>query len=453
MKLFRFLLFSFFVSVSFFLQAVPVTFISPDQISSGGFTISSPGLYVLTDDVVYSIASGTAITITANNVTLDLNGKTIIASNGADRGFFLSGARSNVSIRNGALNGFDSVGIRVDTGANYIELRDLKIADNAVVASIGIVFGGTSLSTVRTTNCVIDNCQTSSFGVGMIAFATDNLKISNSTFNNNIQSGINGVDCKSWEITNCQASGQGVGSTGVTAIQGFDLIDCEGIRIKDSDFCFNINPTTSFGGRGGFIRNEKVSGRGAYEIINCTFCNNGGSGVLSRGLDFTNSSSCVVKNCIFNGNSSTNANVRGLSLTGTGHYVENCIANANWTSGLGGFVASGILVTGSAHTLVNCNTSGNSSAATDGLGNGNGILMLAVAQRCLIKNCTAVSNSTVGFRDDSTAGTNLWIGNLSWGHGTSNYVGAGPGFVALAAGAQPPTGSFDERGIDNISVL
>src|SRR5262245_25481316 len=44
-------------------------------ISSAPFTISSPGSYYLTTNV--TVSTGDAITITVNNVTLDLNGFTI----------------------------------------------------------------------------------------------------------------------------------------------------------------------------------------------------------------------------------------------------------------------------------------------------------------------------------------------------------------------------------------
>ena len=43
--------------------------------NSGAVTISLPGSYYLTTNV--TVSSGDAITITANNVTLDLNGFTV----------------------------------------------------------------------------------------------------------------------------------------------------------------------------------------------------------------------------------------------------------------------------------------------------------------------------------------------------------------------------------------
>ncbi len=442
MKLMRLLVFSVLLVISFFTQAVPLTLISPDQVSAGGFTISSGGLYVLTDDVPFSIANGTAISITTSDVILDLNGKSLIASNGANTAVSISNTMANITVRNGCMRNFDFRGIDGGISLQNMTFEDLVvIGSNKASGSVGLfVFGNLSDSATFGNNITIRNCYVSNFLSGTITFANAQ-NIINSTFNSN-QRGMS-VSGNAGLITNCQASNNsGASSLGLSITIG------TGWHIKDSDFSFNINTQGAAQGFGGVL----AMGHGT-EITNCSFNSNGGVGTI-RGLDIGNTSSCVIKNCTFNGNfSTTAAALRGLSLSGTGHYVENCIADANWTSALGGFAVTGIVVTGSAHTLVNCHVAGNASQATDNLGVGNGILVDSAAQRCLIKNCTAVSNSTAGFRDDSTAGTNLWTGNLSWGHGANNYVGAGPGFVSFAPGAQPPTGSFDEQNIDNLSVL
>ncbi len=445
MKALRVALYSLVLITFYCIQAVPATFISPDQVSSGGFTISSRGLYVLTDDVAYSISNGTAISITTSDVILDLNGKSIVASNGANTAVSIGDALSNIAVKNGAARNFDSRGILVGTTAQNMTFEDLTLIGlNKTSASLGLSINGDINDGTNGNNIRVRNCYVTSFANGMTAAASA-LSILDSTFDNNrigLAIAGNAVD-----IINCQASNNsGNSAMGLSADSGL-AISGSSWRIKNSDFSFNINTAGGVSTSGAHLAIHNV------EITNCSFNSNGGVGTV-RGLDISGTNSCVIRNCTFNGNFSTSAAaLRGLSLSGTGHYVENCIADANWTTALGGFAVTGIVVTGSAHTLVNCHAAGNASQATDNLGIGNGILVDSAAQRCLIKNCTAVSNSTAGFRDDSTAGSNLWIGNLSWGHGANNYVGAGPGFVAFAAGAQPPTGSFDERGIDNLSVL
>src|SRR5438477_473602 len=64
-------------------------------IAAAPFTISAAGSYYLTTNV--TVSSGDAITITANNVTLDLNGFTIASTRPTattDSAILLSGART-----------------------------------------------------------------------------------------------------------------------------------------------------------------------------------------------------------------------------------------------------------------------------------------------------------------------------------------------------------------------
>ena len=72
--------------------------------STGTLTISQPGSYVLTGNITVGQVDG--ISITANDVTLDLNGFTISTTSNAfaaHRGIFVQG--NNVVIRNGRIKG------------------------------------------------------------------------------------------------------------------------------------------------------------------------------------------------------------------------------------------------------------------------------------------------------------------------------------------------------------
>lgn len=79
------------------------------KITAVPFTISSPGVYCVTQKITSNLSSGAAITINANNVLLDLNdfavgnlgaGNTTVAI-----GIFAVD-RQNIHIRNGVLRGF-----------------------------------------------------------------------------------------------------------------------------------------------------------------------------------------------------------------------------------------------------------------------------------------------------------------------------------------------------------
>jgi len=69
--------------------------------NSGAVTISVPGSYRLATNI--TVSSGDAITISANNVTLDLSGFTISSTKASAGGtaILLSGGRTNVTIHNG----------------------------------------------------------------------------------------------------------------------------------------------------------------------------------------------------------------------------------------------------------------------------------------------------------------------------------------------------------------
>ena len=72
------------------------------------YTISAPGAYCLTADITTAMTSGTAITINANSVTLDLNGHKLAGNAGV--GTLTSGitaaGRKYIVVRNGTIRGF-----------------------------------------------------------------------------------------------------------------------------------------------------------------------------------------------------------------------------------------------------------------------------------------------------------------------------------------------------------
>jgi hypothetical protein len=74
-------------------------------ISSAPYTISQPGSYYLTANI--SVTNGSAITITANQVTLDLNGFTLSSTEASPTGtgILLAGGDTDITILNGHIKG------------------------------------------------------------------------------------------------------------------------------------------------------------------------------------------------------------------------------------------------------------------------------------------------------------------------------------------------------------
>ena len=137
-------------------------------ISSVPFTISAPGSFYLTRNL--TVASGDAISITADDVTLDLNGFTIssTASPASGSGVSLPGSppRRNLTIRNGHIRGTTTFAAGSFTGGGFqngvnsasfdasVRVADLQVFG---VAGIGIGVGGSK--------SMVEHCNVAVCGV------------------------------------------------------------------------------------------------------------------------------------------------------------------------------------------------------------------------------------------------------------------------------------------------
>ena len=91
--------------------------------------IDQSGTYYLTEDI--AVVGDHGIVITADDVELDLNGFTVSGSGSLDffYGIYLQDT-ANVSIRNGTVTGFNTNGIRCDTGSRMTRLTSITVRDN-----------------------------------------------------------------------------------------------------------------------------------------------------------------------------------------------------------------------------------------------------------------------------------------------------------------------------------
>lgn len=92
-------------------------------------TISTSGSYYLVSNIT---SSQTAITVAADDVTIDLHGFTVDGPDTAGSyGIYMYGRR-NVEIRNGTIRDFGTAVIDTSTGSNDIRLVNLKLMSNLV---------------------------------------------------------------------------------------------------------------------------------------------------------------------------------------------------------------------------------------------------------------------------------------------------------------------------------
>ena len=103
--------------------------------AAGGFpfTISQPGSYVLTSDLVVPDANTTGVSIQTADVTLDLNGFSIrcsgCAATGAGDGVFADTAFGNVAVRGGSISGVGNRGLAL--------LGELAMVDDVKITNAG----------------------------------------------------------------------------------------------------------------------------------------------------------------------------------------------------------------------------------------------------------------------------------------------------------------------------
>lgn len=157
-------------------------------ISALPYTISASGDYVLATNLAYGGASGNALTISANCVTLNLNGYYLYNSTGSATGIAV--AASCVTIENGTLIGFGT-GIALSGATGTV----------AGVRFEANVQYGVQLTNAR--GCTVANCQIDLSGYGWTtgqpvagakAIAISVNGTGNTVTNNQITLGAEGIE-------------------------------------------------------------------------------------------------------------------------------------------------------------------------------------------------------------------------------------------------------------------
>jgi hypothetical protein len=267
-------------------------------ISSAPFTISQSGSYYLTTNI--SVTSGTAITITASNVTLDLNGFKISSTafgGGTGSGILIQSAK-NVAISNGQIEG-------------------REVFDNAFLHGIN---SSSSLINVRVTDVSV-------FGCGL--------------------NGINLGDQSSSVVERCTVDL--VGAEGIRAgvVSNSTATRCGGAALvaRSASHCYGQS-TTSYGLFVLVAENcvgESTSGTGIYVLYGANNCR--GFSVSGSGVVAVNAANCwgvsngngvgldarVANNCFASSASGT-----GLSVT----IAIGCIGQSNTGTGINAYIAN-----------------------------------------------------------------------------------------------------------------
>jgi parallel beta-helix repeat protein len=176
------------------------------------FNISLPGSYYLTTNIV-GVNPKRGINIAANNVTLDLNGFAMLGVAGALDGIYANNTFTNVTIRNGRINGWASAfGIRCF--APYTTIERLTVTGN-----LNGVDCAASNSVVR--DCIVSG---NSKGGIFIVLSGGSLVAGNVCVGNNPTQDANsaGIYVSGWNnrIDGNHVTGTGPGGYGITVAGG-----------------------------------------------------------------------------------------------------------------------------------------------------------------------------------------------------------------------------------------
>ena len=351
----------------------------PTLLTASG-TISAPGYYCLANDI------NGQILITANNVTLDLNGYSITI--GADRPLIALTSVSNTIIKNGRiLNG--SIGIEsLSTTLNELQLENLVITGCSSYA-IELL---TNAKNIILNNILLDNCggginigndnETGNFITGLVI---DNFTIMGITS----LPGITLTACNSVLIKN--------GLLDTMANTGISLTNVNAAQINNVSInnisSSGINVTT---GTGVQVNNVTISNStsstfpmlSATSLTSSSFINV----IVSLGLvgmEFTEMVNSVLENCQVSnlGNSTTDTSY-GFQITeSTSVLFSNCIAQDITAESL----SFGFQIADAASSLIQfCNCTAQNITSPSGIAYGffqDGTT--CSYDTCLVQSCSA----------------------------------------------------------------
>jgi hypothetical protein len=279
-------------------------------ITSLPFTINAPGSYYLAGSLG-AIFGGDGITITADDVTLDLNGFSLYVSpiaSGTLNGVYVPGAQKNLLIRNGTIRGWGASGINSigAFGALNCQFENLRLSNNGAAGLYAV--NSAVRNCVAISNTVGFNLQSSSVtgcnaanntGAGFLV--TDS-----SLHESSANSNATGVSASQSTVSGCSVSYNS--STGISTQYG------------------TVSGCTAYGNHVGITA-------GGSTVSGCTVNTNDGNGITAQG-------GCMILNntCNYNGNLMI---ASGIAGTGGGNRIEGNTVAATQHFGNGVAVAGG----------------------------------------------------------------------------------------------------------------
>jgi hypothetical protein len=395
---------------------------SATSVITGPAMISTPGMYRFANDIV-----GT-ITIAANNVTLNLDGRNLTA---LGLGITITG-QSDIIIKNGQIQSAANQGIIINQCAS-VTIQNIDFNSNA-----------TGLLALTTTNLVVQECifrgHTS---CGLVWQDINESLMQNALFTQNSCSVVS-------DITNCTNiifNTVWANNNQCSITSTYTLLRFVGTIGAELSNCF-VNSNTCIGGS---LSGYTIDSSSAFILNDCVSNNNqatGDSAVVHAFL--LSGSGIILNNCsaVQNNSSALGSEVDGfvLSTSSQGIILTKCVASEN----AGTLISRGFSLSGTWHCLSYC------IANRNGI-NGNGIAdgyfysinsAAITTEFCLAKN--NIGSSVGGFTNNGA--NNCFFITIAQAHAPgSNYPTMPPNTATYTV----PTGSFitTPNNFDNINAV
>lgn len=295
------------------------------------FIISQPGSYYLTGNVA-GVSGKNGIKITADHVTLDLNGFAVVGVSGSLTGILTAGSPRNLRVANGVVRGWGGEGVNA-TNSYDGHFEQLRAESNAGSGIVG--FQGS----------IVINCQAVLNGGDGIYVGFCSTVIgcyADTNTGSGIDTGGNGT------VAQCTATR----NTGLA-----------GIFVNDQS---TVAHCTGSGNSGyGILLNQFSTATG------CTASSNGSHGI------FVNSQHCVIDHCTMAFNRGDGINIPSY---GKGNRITGCVVSG---SGSPAVPTNGI-VAGASAFIDGCSITANNATG------------ISAGVDCKIAGCHLVNNAGDG---------------------------------------------------------
>jgi len=360
-------------------------------IGSLPFTISAPGSYYLTTNLT-GVGGASGITITTNDVTLDLRGFKLAGVPGSLHGILASGSLQNVSVANGTVSAWGTNGVTADStsssqfsglrlmnnGADGLESGHRALVRQCVAeGNSGNGFGGFC------SECIFDHCAANNNnGEGFSTY--EKCLLLGCTANDNGLDGFNPFfDCT---VRDCNANNN-----------GFDGIDIPYPGCLVTHCVCNVNGVQGIqGGDDSAVRDSVATANNGDGIVTGVRCVIGAcTATANLGSGITTSNDCTLTACTASANQLDNVD------TGYGCALSECSAD-NSVTGSGFSLAAANTLTASCafSNSVYGVDAGDRSTVQSCTASFNGVAGIHVNLLGTVRQCTSVNNGTYGILSD-----------------------------------------------------